>query len=111
MEKNPLYKFSCGIRSLIGVCIRNVGFKKSTKTADILGCSFEQFKAHIESQFKPGMSWKNRHLWHIDHIMPVSMAKTYDEVIRLNHYRNLRPMWAKENLSKSDKTPDVLVLF
>ena len=59
MEKNPLYKCSCGIRSLIGVCIRNGGFKKSTKTADILGCSFEQFKAHLESQFKLGMSWDN----------------------------------------------------
>jgi len=57
------------------------------------------------------MSWENRHLWHIDHIMPVSMAKTYDEVIRLNHYKNLRPLWAHENLAKSDKTPEILVLF
>jgi CRISPR/Cas system Type II protein with McrA/HNH and RuvC-like nuclease domain len=57
------------------------------------------------------MSWENRNEWHIDHIMPISMAKTYDEVIRLNHYRNLRPLWAHENLSKSDKTPKELVLF
>jgi len=43
--------------------------------------------------------------------MPVSMAKTYDEVVRLNHYKNLRPLWAEENLRKSDKIGDTLVLF
>ena len=107
----PLYKIRVDASVLINKAITRSGFKKNTKTAQILGCSFEEFKAHIESQFQLGMSWENRHLWHIDHIMPVSMAKTYDEVIRLNHYRNLRPLWAHENLSKSDKTPEILVLF
>lgn len=110
-KNNNLFRCSSGIRSLIIGCMRNGGFQKKTKTAQILGCSFEEFKIHIESQFKEGMSWENRHLWHIDHIMPVSMAKTYDEVVRLNHYKNLRPLWAHENLTKSDKTPDILVLF
>jgi len=110
-KENPLYRCSSGIRSLIIGCMRNGGFKKSTKTAEILGCSFEEFKAHLESQFLPGMSWDNRSEWHIDHIMPVSMAKTYDEIVRLNHYRNLRPIWARDNQSKANKTPDTLVLF
>ena len=57
------------------------------------------------------MSWDNRSEWHFDHIMPVSMAKTYDEVVRLNHYKNFRPIWALDNQRKSDKTPDTLVLF
>jgi hypothetical protein len=77
----------------------------------ILGCTIQEFKLHIESQFKDGMSWDNRGEWHIDHIMPLSMAKTEDELVRLNHYKNLRPLWAHENLSKSDKTPEALVLF
>lgn len=110
-KESPLYRCSSGIRSLVIGCMKNGGFKKSTKTSEILGCSFEEFKFHIESQFQPGMSWENRSEWHIDHIMPVSMAKTYDEVVRLNHYKNLRPMWAHENLRKADKTPDTLVLF
>jgi hypothetical protein len=110
-KNNYLYKCSSGIRSLIVGCMRNGGYRKKTKTADILGCSFEEFKTHIESQFQAGMSWENRHLWQIDHIMPVSMAKTYDEVVRLNHYKNLRPLWANENQSKGNKTPDILVLF
>ena len=106
-----LYRLRSVISTAICNCIKKKGFRKKSKTADILGCSFEQFKDHLASQFKLGMSWDNRHLWHIDHIMPVSMAKTYDELVRLNHYKNLRPMWAEENLRKSDKTPDVLVLF
>jgi hypothetical protein len=77
----------------------------------ILGCTIQEFKLHIEFQFKDGMSWDNRGEWHIDHIMPLSMAKTEDELVRLNHYKNLRPLWAHENLTKSDKTPETLVLF
>lgn len=108
---DPMYKLKKNIRNLILQTFKTSGYKKRSKTSKILGCSFEEFKAHIESQFQQGMSWENRHLWHIDHIMPVSMAKTYDEVYRLNHYRNLRPLWAHENISKSDKTPEILVLF
>jgi hypothetical protein len=111
MYSDPLFACRMRIHNNIKQAISKFLYSKQSKTADILGCSFEQFKAHLESQFKLGMSWDNRHLWHIDHIMPVSMAKTYDEVVRLNHYKNLRPMWAEENLRKSDKTPDVLVLF
>jgi hypothetical protein len=109
--KEPKFKLKVAIRNLIGQCFKRKSFKKNEKTTQILGCSFDEFKSHIESQFKHGMSWDNRGEWHIDHIMPVSMAKTEDEVIRLNHYRNLRPLWAHENLSKSDKTPETLVLF
>jgi len=110
-ETNPIIKCSKNIRDLIGRTFRDRGYNKNSKTAQILGCSFEEFKIHIESQFKEGMSWENRSEWHIDHIMPVSMAKTYDEVVRLNHYKNLRPMWAYENKSKGNRIGDTLVLF
>jgi len=110
-KNNYLYKCSSGIRSLIIGCMKNGGYRKKSKTADILGCSFEEFKTHIESQFQPRMSWENRHLWQIDHIMPVSMAKTYDEIVRLNHYNNLRPLWALDNQKKANNTPEILVLF
>jgi hypothetical protein len=110
-ENDLFFKTKINIRILILNSFKKNGYSKKSKVFNILGCSFQDFKAHIESQFQPGMSWENRHLWHIDHIMPVSMAKTYDEVVRLNHYKNLRPLWAHENLSKSDKTPEILVLF
>jgi len=110
-KEDPLYKLKCNIRNLILQSFKNQCYKKTSKICNILGCSFEEFKTHIESQFLPGMSWENRGEWHIDHVMPASMAKTYDEMVRLNHYKNLRPMWARDNLSKANKTPDTLVLF
>ncbi len=49
------------------------------------------------------MTWENKTLWHLDHIVPVSVAKTEQEIIKLNHYTNFRPLWAKENLAKGKK--------
>jgi hypothetical protein len=111
LKHDPTFKASLNIRGLITASLKSTGYKKKSKTASILGCSFAEFRKHLESQFLPGMSWENRSEWHIDHIMPMAMAKTYDEAIRLNHYKNLRPLWAKDNLQKSDKFLDTLVLF
>jgi hypothetical protein len=70
----------------------------------------QEAKLHIEKQFKPGMNWLNHslHGWHIDHIIPMASATTEEEVIKLNHYTNLQPLWASENIKKSNKMPDEL---
>jgi hypothetical protein len=110
-DNNTLFKLIDNVRSLIRSSFKRTKFNKNSKTIQILGCTIRELKSHIQSQFKQGMSWDNRNEWHIDHIMPVSMAKTEDEVVRLNHYKNLRPLWAHENRFKSDNTPEILVLF
>jgi hypothetical protein len=46
------------------------------------------------------MTWENRGAWHIDHIVPISVATSEEEVIALNALSNLRPLWAKQNMSK-----------
>lgn len=76
---------------------------RSQKTFDIVGCSPEFLKEHLESQFIDGMGWDNRVEWHIDHIIPLSSAKTEDDLYRLCHYTNLQPLWAEDNLKKSNK--------
>jgi hypothetical protein len=91
------------VRRRINEMLKNIGEVKSKKTEEILGCSFSFFKAYIESRFQCGMSWDNRNLWHIDHIVPLSSAKTATEILKLNQYSNLRPLWAKDNLSKGNK--------
>lgn len=91
------------IRGLIRASLSGRGYKKRTKTESILGCTYAEFKAHIERQFLPNMTWENRHLWHIDHITPLSTAKTEEDVMALNHVSNLRPLWADDNMSKGDK--------
>ena len=59
--------------------------------------------AHLSNMFLDGMSFDNYGEWHIDHIVPLVTAKTEEEVIKLNHYTNLQPLWAKDNLSKGGK--------
>lgn len=101
--KDPLFKITGDIRKTIGRCLRENGYPKRSKTYEILGCSFQEFKSHIENQFIDDMTWDNRNLWHIDHIIPIAFANTEEELIKLNHYTNLRPLWAKDNNVKSDK--------
>lgn len=95
------FKLISQIRNLILICFKSKGYKKNTKTEQLLGCSFNEFKNHIEKQFLDGMSWDNRGQWHIDHITPMRIAKTKEEIVALNHYTNLRPLWASDNLTKN----------
>lgn len=100
----PLVKFQNGVRASIHKALNKKGFLKTSRTTQILGCDWIQFKEHIEKQFLSGMDWNLMGAKiHIDHITPISTAKTEDEVIALNHFTNLRPMWAVENLKKSNK--------
>ena len=76
---------------------------KKNNTFDIIGCSPEFLKEHLENQFIDGMSWDDRSEWHIDHIIPLSSAKTEDELYRLCYYTNLQPLWVGDNLKKGSK--------
>ena len=89
--------------------LQRIGSKKAYKTLDLLGCSMKDFRNYIESQFEPGMTWENHGYrgWHIDHIIPISYFDLSDpEQQKLCfNYRNLQPLWWKDNRKKSDKVP------
>lgn len=100
IASKPTEKLTRSIRTFICQSILRGGYKKKSRTHEILGCDFGFFKAHVERQFHKGMTWDNRSKWHIDHIIPMASAKTEGDVIALNHFTNLRPIWAKDNISK-----------
>lgn len=104
-----LFKLSNNIRCLIRVSFNRSGFSKDSKTQKILGCTFEEFKVHIENQFVDGMGWDNRGLWHLDHIYPVSKAVDEEHLIQLNHYTNFQPLWAEDNIRKGNKLPEYFI--
>ena len=59
---------------------------------------------HLESLFEPGMTRENYGKWHVDHIVPrAAFAGTREQLMIVNWFKNLQPMWAKENLIKNDK--------
>jgi hypothetical protein len=101
---DSLYKLTRGIRALILISFKNQFTTKSKKTIEILGCTFEEFKLHLESKFDDKMNWENQGTyWHFDHIIPISSAKTEEEVYKLNHYTNFQPLNWLENIKKSNK--------
>lgn len=76
---------------------------KKNKTFEIVGCTPQELKEHLEKKFVNGMTWDNRSEWHLDHIIPLSSAKTEEELYELCHYTNLQPLWAVENMKKGNK--------
>lgn len=94
-----LYKLKRRIRARLG----RISFNNNIRTVEWLGCSIAELKVHLEKQFQEGMSWANYGKWHIDHIIPLASANSEEEVLKLSHYTNLQPLWAKDNLSKGDR--------
>lgn len=98
-----LFKLRGNLRKRTWEAFKNKGYSKNTKTQEMLGVDWQVAKNHIERQFTKGMNWNNYGDWHIDHIIPLSSAKTPQRLKELCHYTNIQPMWAEENLSKKDK--------
>ena len=107
---DPKYKLKRNISHLIRESFKRAcggGFVKNSKSLKILGCTITEFIEHLQSLFTEGMTLENHgnceECWHIDHKIPISSAKTEEDIIRLNHYTNLQPLWRDDNLSKSNK--------
>jgi len=104
-KNDNIFCFSEKIRKTISNLFKKNGFNKSKKTNEILGCTFIEFKIYLESKFENWMTWDNKGLyngdlnygWDIDHIIPISTAKTVEDLIKLNHYSNLQPLCSKIN--------------
>lgn len=108
LREDALFALKKRLRSLMSNAFRSVKVQKSACTEAILGCTFEQFKNHVERQFQPGMSWANRTDWHLDHVVPLATAITEEDVVRLNHFTNYRPLWAADNIAKGAKVVTLL---
>lgn len=105
MLNDPLFKLKKNIRTLIGDAFRKNKILKTKNTVSIIGCSFEEFKQYLESKFYSWMNWSNHgkyngqlnYGWDIDHIIPISAAKTKEDIIRLSHYSNFQPLCSFTN--------------
>lgn len=94
------YRILTNIRNRINGAIRN----KSNSTIEYLGCTIENYIIYLESKFLPGMNWNNKHLWHIDHIIPCSSfdLTNNEDCFKCFNYQNTQPLWASDNLKKSN---------
>jgi hypothetical protein len=111
-KRNKKYNQDVGIklanisRTRIWIALKRQGLDKNNSTMELIGCSKEELIKHLESQFIEGMTWENWSLngWHIDHIRPISSFDLSDpaQAKECFHYSNLQPLWAIDNLKKSD---------
>jgi len=106
-HSDPEYKIKVLLRSVIGKVLRSKGATKCARSQELLGCTIAEYKQHLESQFHEGMTWDNHsmHGWHVDHIIPLDYfnLKDPEQQKKAFHYTNLQPLWAKDNIAKSNK--------
>lgn len=104
-DSKPEQKIKNNLRRRIRNIFKSQQKRKSVSAIAYIGCSYEEFVVHIKSLFQPGMTMENYGEWHIDHIRPLSSFDLTDpeEIKKACHYSNLQPLWAKDNLKKSNK--------
>lgn len=91
-QTDTIFRLSGNVRSYIRQIIKN---KKTSSTIDIIGCSFDDYKKYLESKFESWMTWENygkyngekNYGWDIDHIIPLSSAKTEEELLMLKRQK------------------------
>ena len=96
------FKLLTTLRGRIGQALK--GRNKSASTINLLGCTIEELWTHLENQFTEGMTRQNHGKWHVDHIIPCANFDLTDpeQQKKCFHYTNLQPLWALDNLKKSN---------
>jgi hypothetical protein len=108
-KNDTLHKLVHYLRVRTNFYIKKMNITKSNSSLKIIGCSPLFLKEYIENQFIQDMSWEKFGKYiHIDHIIPLSSAKTEEELFKLCHYTNLQPLWAEDNLKKSNKITELI---
>jgi hypothetical protein len=104
-DEDENFRLRTNMKNRLKLFLKSKKITKKNTTFEIIGCNPEELKEHLEKQFKNGMSWENYgyYGWHIDHKIPLSSAKTEEDVYRLSHYTNLQPLWSEENYKKGNK--------
>jgi hypothetical protein len=107
-HNDPIFNLKHNIRRSIHRSLNYNNFTKKSRTHEILGCSYDELKLHLEAKFENWMNWENygnpkdgifepNKSWDIDHIIPVSIATDETRVLELNHYTNLQPLCSYYN--------------
>jgi hypothetical protein len=104
---DPLYKLKGKLRKMIHKVISRGGYTKKSSCNEILGCDWDKLKTHLEETFEYNygiprafLNWRDTH---IDHVIPLDLAETEDDLYYLNNYTNLQLLYAEDNLEKSSK--------
>ena len=101
---NPSFRILSTLRCRVLHALK--GKNKSASTMNLLGVkNIEIVWQRLESLFQDGMTRENHGMWHIDHITPCTAFDLTDSRQQrvCFHYTNLQPLWAIDNMRKSNK--------
>lgn len=103
-SEDPTFRLISNLRCRVRRALTKTGSMKVAVMKEFIGCTVDQLRLYLESQFREGMSWDNYGKWHIDHIKPVASFDMNDPTQQRQcfYYTNLQPLWAMENFLKSD---------
>lgn len=104
LANDPAYRMQNALAARIRGALKTGGVK-AARTAELIGCSVAELRAHLERQFSAGMTWENWGKWHIDHKRPCASFDLTDPAQQRQcfHFSNLQPLWAADNIRKSDR--------
>lgn len=105
-EKDYVFKLKHQLRTQLKRSFERKGKIKNKHTEEILGCTIDFFIKYLLNTYKNnyGVEWNKKEKVHIDHIIPLAIATTKEEVMQLCNYKNLQLLKAKDNLQKGIKT-------
>lgn len=109
-ETDPNHRVHSNLSKRVRRALEGIG-RKSLLTEQLVGCDFPTLMKHLESLFRPGMTWANygrgADKWHIDHIIPCSSFDLTDpeQQRKCFHWTNMQPLWERDNMSKGDRMP------
>ena len=110
-KHKPIAKLKDNLRTRLNTAIKTFTTNGNISHIRHLGCTVPELVSYIESQFHSHpvtdlpMTWDNKgnghNTWQIDHILPFSNAVDKEDLLKVVHYTNLRPVWWDEYLIKS----------
>ncbi len=107
METDLNYLLQKTLRSRVRMALKSAGGRKAQRTEELIGCTIQEFRSYIESQFTEGMSWDNWAFdgWHLDHRIPISWFNLENPNCRALafSYKNMQPLWWEENFAKNNR--------
>lgn len=92
---DPAYRMYRSVQRRSGQVLKGMA-----SPAGALGCDLLTLRDFISSRFREGMSWDRYGQWEVDHVVPLSAARSLSHTIALCHYKNLQPLWKRENQIK-----------
>lgn len=103
LKEDPLFRLRFNCRNRLRNALKAKKWHKISSFNQYIGCTLEELRKHLESKFIEGMSWENYGEWELDHVIPISSAKTQEEMYKLCHFSNLQPLWREDNIKKGNK--------